>query len=237
MMHAAYCLGKRYRILMLPYSRPAEWHPYGRTHHQDVVQSFHAPVDVRRSVGPPLPARPRKYVLLFLLRSLGTSPDPRALPLLRWALQSEDWHVRWSAAGSLVQYADRTVDVDLLALLDDPYNGVRAAAAGALLERISDSRRHLDVTREELLAYQWMGEGTRDWARVMRLGDAARQALQIALQDDDLVVRREAAAVLRVLDSQPAPAITRASLTARIRRSKTMAHLLGRTWGRWFSHA
>ncbi len=67
MMHAAYCLGKRYRVLMLPYSHPAEWHPYGRTHHQDVVQSVHSPVDVQRSVGPPLPAQPRRFSLLFLL--------------------------------------------------------------------------------------------------------------------------------------------------------------------------
>src|SRR5204862_3378655 len=135
---------------MLSYSHPAEWHPYGRTQHQDVVPSVHSAVDVRRSVGPPLPAQPRKFVVLFLLRALGAAPDPRALPLLRWALQSEDRHVRWTAAQSLGRYADWTVDADLLALLDDPYNGVRAAAAGALLERIADSTRHLDVTREEL---------------------------------------------------------------------------------------
>ena len=99
------------------------------------------------------------------------------------------------------RYADRTVDADLLALLDDPYNGVRAAAAGALLERISDSTRHLDVTREELLACHWTGEGTRDWGQVIRLGQAARSAVQKALRDDDPVVRREAAQVLSILGS------------------------------------
>ena len=36
MMHEAYCLGKPYRVLMLPYSHSDEWHPYCRSRHQGV---------------------------------------------------------------------------------------------------------------------------------------------------------------------------------------------------------
>jgi HEAT repeat protein len=132
-----------------------------------------------------------------------------------------------AAAQSLGQYADRAVGADLIALLDDPWNAVRAAAATALLGRLPDVTARLGPVRERLLAYQWMGEGTRDWARVSQLGDAARPALQIALQDDDLVVRREAAAVSQYLDGRHAPA-ARTPMAARVRRTKTLARLLGR---------
>jgi hypothetical protein len=40
---------------------------------------------------------------------------------------------------------------------------------------------------------------------VVMLGEAARPALEVALRDDDLVVRREAAIVLRLLDLQARP--------------------------------
>ncbi len=40
----------------------------------------------------------------------------------------------------------------------------------------------------------------RHWATVIRIGEAARPALELALQDDDPVVRREALQVKRVLD-------------------------------------
>src|SRR5205823_7158258 len=57
MMHAAYCLGKRYRVLMLPDS-PTEWLPYGRTVRQDVVvqstSGIASPPRVTANGDPPL---------------------------------------------------------------------------------------------------------------------------------------------------------------------------------------
>jgi hypothetical protein len=202
MVHAAYCLGKRYRVLMLPDSYPSEWHPYGRTLHQDVV----APApgvhpSVEEAVAPPLPAQPRKFVLLFLLRSLGRSDDARAVPVLRWALRSEDWHVRLAAAQSLSRFSGPDVDAALRVLLADPANRVRGAVASALLDRMADTRLTADeLPREHLVAHQLIGREPRDWVAVLRLGESARSALRTAVQDDHPVVRREAAWAIQALD-------------------------------------
>jgi len=206
MVHAAYCLGKRYRVLMLPYSHPTEWHPYGRTVQQDVVLGpAHVPPE-EEGVAPPLPEQPRKFVLLYLLRSLGRSGEAHAVPLLQWALRSEDRDVRQSAAESLSRFSGPVVDADLIALLHDPAYRVRAAAAGALLSRFdAASPRPHGIPREQLLAQRWIGEEPRDWDRVLSLGEQARQAPQTAILDDDPVIRREAAAILDIMDRQRVP--------------------------------
>jgi ADP-heptose:LPS heptosyltransferase len=235
MVHAAYCLGKPYRVLMLPYSHPAEWHPYGRTRHQEVIQTG-SPIARRPPPepdgSPPLPEQPRKLVLLSALRGLGPAGeagDARALPLLRLALQSEDRDVRLAAAESLGRFLEPGVEADLLALLDDPGHRVRSAAARALLERGAVSASHRDgARREHLLAHLLIGQEARDWIRVVRLGEGARRALRVAAQDDDPVVCREAAEVIRALDRRGARGTRVASLTARLRLSGLATRLFGR---------
>src|SRR4030095_635507 len=57
MMHLAYALGKRFRLLMAPYSYPSEWHPHGRSGNQGF---WIPPIDrtVRRELALPSPAVP-----------------------------------------------------------------------------------------------------------------------------------------------------------------------------------
>jgi len=206
MAHAAYCLGKRYRVLMLPYSYPPEWHPYGRTRRQDVVQThgrgMERPADEDGSA-PPLPDQPRKHTLVALLGELGEVSGERALPFLRKALTSEDRDVRLAAARSVARLHDPHVADDLVALLDDTSARVRVVAAEGLLERNLCSPPHVEgVPRDHLLAHQLIGQPARNWASVVSLGETARAALEFALKDDDPVIRREARQVLHMLDVQ-----------------------------------
>lgn len=202
-IHAAYVLGKPFRILLQPYSYLTGWHPYGRTGNQALVR----PVAVLDSSGslqalPPLPSQPRKLVLLASLRVLETVAHPRVAAILRWAACSEDRDLRRMATSGLRRQSDPTVSDDLPRLLEDSSSAVRAEAAAGLLERIGDELPSVHFSREQLLAYRWIGEKPRRWRNVIDLGDAARPALLRALHDDDEVVRREAGQVLARL-AQP----------------------------------
>lgn len=203
MVHAAFCLGKKYRMLMMPYSYPDRWNPYACTRDQRIalglLQCDYDSPNV--SDAPPTPEQPRKFILLFLLRELGCTGDPKAIDLLRLAARSEDRDLRYAAALSLGKIETAEVEPDLIALLHDSFRGVRAAAAEALLER--QEREPLssgELSRDYLTSFVMSGREMRDWVAVIRIGEAARPALELALQDDDPVVRREALQVKRILD-------------------------------------
>jgi hypothetical protein len=206
-IHAAYVLGKPFRILMLPYSYLTGWLPYGRTGDQTLVRPVASPA---RSAGgrplPPLPSQPRKLVLLTLLEVLKAVPHPRVPDMLRWALSSEDHDIRCMATSGLSRQSDSAASADLYRLLDDSSCVVRAEAAVALLERLHDETPGGHWSREQLLAYRWIGEKPPRWANVMALGDAARPALLKSLHDDDETVHRDAShvlALLRGVDQSP----------------------------------
>lgn len=204
MMHAAACLGKRYRVLMLPHS-PPEWFPYARSIHQDVAPYPAERVQVppaEMDGAPPLSEQPRKHALLAALRSLGWVGRD-SLPFLGRVLRSEDAHVRLAAATALRELRGPTVDAELHALLDDPSASVRATAARALLERMGMDSASLPRGRHDLLlAHQCIGQATRDWIAAVRLGEPGRVAIRVALQDEDPVIRREAGEILGMLDRQ-----------------------------------
>jgi hypothetical protein len=226
MVHAAYSLGKRYRVLMLPYSHPSRWHPYGRTLRQDVAASDAAPAPIpisQEASAPPLPEQPRKFVLLFLLGSLGRTDNEQGVPLLRWALESEDRDVRLAAIQSLSRFFGPDVDGALRHLLADPANRVRGVAATALLERMAETPSSPDrLSREHLLAHQAIGREARNWFSVARLGAGVRSAIQTALSDDDEVVRREAAEILHLLDRHAMRSSTSPSRGNRLHRMLAM---------------
>src|SRR6476659_2693668 len=135
-------------------------HPYGRTLQQELAVAGSIPSSLPsadEAEPPPLLEQPRKLVLLFLLRSLGSTGQAGAIPLLRWALRSEDRDLRLAAARSLGRFYGADVDATLRALLADPANGVRAAAAEALLERLPAAASGGEgLWRKQLLAHRWI---------------------------------------------------------------------------------
>ena len=193
MMHVAWFLGKPYRVMMLPYSHSSEWHPYTRTRRQDVQRLYGSGVDDDG----PLPEQPRKLTWIALLREFGRTKTPDALSLVRKSARSQDREIRRAAAESLSKFSEAEVERDLIELLQDRFGGVRAAAAKGLLDR-SDAR--MKVPKAELMAHIYIGQENRDWRSIAKLRDGAIPAIQTALKDEDPVVRREAADMIKGLD-------------------------------------
>lgn len=232
MAHAAYCLGKKYRLLMMAYSYSDKWHPYAVTRHQQIALGFpqcaYASSEEERTA-PPILEQPRKFILLVLLREFGKAGDAHALELLRWAARSEDRDLRQAAALSLGKLKTAAVVQDLISLLQDPFRGVRADAASALLKmQEQQGARPGDLPREYLLDFVARGHELRNWATLVRIGEAARPALELALQDDDPVVRKEALQVKRVLDFKANLRRRRPSLLMRLMQTRILRGLFGR---------
>lgn len=232
MAHAAYCLGKKYRLLMMPYSYPDRWLPYAVTRHQQIglglLRCAHHSSEEERTA-PPILEQPRKFILLFLLREFGNAGDARALELLRRAARSEDRDLRQAAALSLGKLKTAEVVQDLISLLQDPSRGVRADAASALLEmQEQHGTRPGDLPREYLLNLVASGNELRHWATIVRIGEAARPALELALQDEEPFVRRQALRVIRVLDFKAKLRRRRPSLRTRLMRNRILRGLFGR---------
>jgi hypothetical protein len=196
MVHAAHAFGKPYRILMLPYSHGGEWLPYGRTRRQGGILTAGQAEESGL-----LLEHPRKQRFLLLMRECGRSATAEALPCVRRALSSPDRHIRLVAAETLAAHRGPEIGTELAGLLLDPAHGVRAAAAQAILDRGGTP-----APREELLAHVWIGPMERNWGSILRLGAAARRAIETAAQGDDPVVRRESVWALRVLDFKAVPA-------------------------------
>jgi HEAT repeats len=234
MTHAAYCLAKKYRMLMMPYSYPDRWHPYAVTRHQQLalglLQCPHLSSSEEERSAPPIPEQPRKFILLFLLREFGNSGDARALEVLRRAAKSEDRDLRQAAAVSLGKLETAEAEHDLISLLQDSFRGVRANVASALLNmQDRHGTRPGDLPRPYLVAFVSIGQEPRDWATVVRIGEAARPALELALQDDDPVVRGEARQIKRILDFKANLRRRRQpSLRARLMQNSILRGLFGR---------
>ena len=197
MMHLAWLLGKPYRVLMLSYSHDTCWHPYTRTLRQDMQSCYRLQTGLlSENDPPPLPEQPRKLTLIALLLELCETKADEVLSIARKALCSQDRYLRRAALDALVNFQESLLDQDLLQLLGDTDNGVRFRAARLLLERPTLASVAPDTCRAHIL----IGQPGRDWDSVIKLGDASRPALAMALKDDDLVIQREAAHAQRLLD-------------------------------------
>ena len=232
MVHAAYCLGKKYRLLMMAYSCDDRWHPYAATRHQQIalglLQCAYTSSE-EEMTAPPILEQPRKFILLFLLREFGNAGDAQALELLRRAARSEDRDLRQAAALSLGKLKTAEVVQDLISLLQDPFRGVRADAATALLEmQEQHGSRPGDLPREYLLDFVASGHELRHWATIIRIGEAARPALELALQDDEPFVRGQALQVKGILDFKANLRRRRPSLRTRLMRNRILRGLFGR---------
>jgi len=200
LMHLAHQLGKPYRLLLLPYSHLFAWHPYGSDRHQRVVANMSATwgegspaADLLAvSVRPPLPGYPRKDVLRFVLQGLGELDDPAALAPLFQACASPDRDVRATAVEALCRHRGPKVKEVLLAALADNTAGVRSAAATGLLAMRADCSRELGADYRRMLRCHIL-VCSRRWRAVLSSGPAALYPLSLAVEDEDVVVRREAA--------------------------------------------
>jgi len=232
MTHAAYCLGKKYRLLMMASSYPDGWHPYVVTRHQQIALGLLQcayPSSEEERTAPPILEQPRKSILLLLLREFGNAGDAQARELLRRVAGSEDRDLRQAAALSLGKLKTAEVVQDLISLLQDPFHEVRADAASALLERQEQhGTRPGDLPREYLLEFVVHGHGLRHWATIVRFGEAARPAVELALQDDDPGLRRQALKVKRILDFKAKLRRRRPSLRTSLMRNRILRGLFGR---------
>jgi HEAT repeat protein len=132
-------------------------------------------------------------MLLLLLGEIGSYRLDEARPILRRALDGDDRELRAAAARALVRLRD---PADLSQLLRDPFRKVRGIGAQASLDI---GFWPCGLTKEQLMAHFWIGCQKLDWAPVIRLGQSARPALEIAAHGDDAAVRREAGQILRIL--------------------------------------
>lgn len=190
MMHAAYLLGRPFRVLMLPDSHHEGWHPWGGFRNQRRWLFAGDPALDR----PPLPEQPRKRAWLALLDRV-TSPIWQD-----WLVEmsrSEDPEIRAAAVGALGRSGGRSTLPHLHRLLEDTSHQVRGAAADALLTgcRPKIGRGGLPGV-EELEVYRLIGADVPDWETIARCGNSAGPALRAALHGDDPVIRREAAIML-----------------------------------------
>ncbi|MGI9070786.1 MAG: HEAT repeat domain-containing protein, partial [Bryobacteraceae bacterium] len=193
MIHAAYCLGKPYRTVMMPYSQGIDWQPFAQTSRQQIQWPMQ-PLKVAPA-GPLVVEQPRKFCLVALLRLCGASADPRAGDLLYRAIRSPDRDLRAAAVAGLSLRHDEAAHNLIVAALQDPWYRARAAAAESLL--LGDT----DIARETLLVHAYIGRPKRDWPAIIGLGKSAMPALEVALHDDDDVVRRETAWAIRLLNA------------------------------------
>lgn len=199
MGHAAYMLGLPYRTLMMPYSKAAVWHPYGRTIHQGTA-ALYPPVGLTLTESVPLPEQPRKQVLEWIVSVLGRMPSDEAALLLVHIAASEDRHLRRTAMTALGEQPGKLellVDRRLIEALDDGNYKVRGAAARALLRRGTSGVSPLHLT-----AHTRVAERERSWQSVVEAGTAGLEVIQVCAEDDDDVIRREARAVLALLRGQ-----------------------------------
>src|SRR5262249_36283117 len=132
MMHAAWYLGRPYRVLMLTESHSHEWHPYLRTRNQDVQTSYRVRSGLfTEGDAPPLPEQPRRFTLVALLSELRQTGDACFLPVIRAALLSQDREIRRAAAEARSHLPGS--EPALEQLLRDADFGVRQKAAAGLL--------------------------------------------------------------------------------------------------------
>ncbi len=204
MMHLAYALGKRFRLLMAPYSYPSEWHPHGRSANQGL---WIPPIDrsVRRELalpGPaaqepkPLPIHYPEKAMLEEAFELWAIPGYKELgESLSYWMDSDDKDIRKWVVAARGKMDPLYFQRELIKALADPNHTVRAAAATALLNSGQDLTQALSSQwRQVLRAYQLIGEYRfRD---AQSLGRPALKALRACLSGDEQEVERDAAIAL-----------------------------------------
>jgi hypothetical protein len=200
MMHAAYLLGRPYRLLLLPKSGNQSWLPWGRSQRQFLWLFQGDPVLDH----PPLPEQPRKAAWLALLNRV---TDPAWCACLGQIEQTDDPDIRRAAVRALGRSGSSAIVPHLTSLLADRSSMTRSAAAEALLNFQRDAVGHGGVPAAATLeAYRLIGATPfTDWGALIRQGATALPALYAALHGDEPVLRREAAIVLEHISRERGP--------------------------------
>lgn len=206
MMHLAYSLGKPYRLLMAPYSYPAEWHPHLRTPRQwiwnaPVQRAFNSDSLTQAWLSPATPSavhHPEKLMLARAVHLWELLPAETVEDLFVYWMRSNDKDIRKSVTTARGKIDAGRFSEDLLNTLSDPNHQVRAAAATALLHSKLDLSDRLSADWQSVLrAYQLIGEFRfRDAGA---LGKPAEAALRACESGDEDEVKRDARVVLNAM--------------------------------------
>ena len=194
MAHAAYQLGKPYRLILMPESGDRSWQPWGRSRGQR-WWLFEADAKLDR---PPLPERPRNDAWLALLARI---TDPAWQALLREIERSKDQAIRNAAIHALGRIGDSSVVPHLYTLLSDGSCQTRSIAADVLLNFHRDSLSGASAPSAAVLeAFRLIGARPfTDWSALTAQGRTALPSLNAALHGDEAIMRRESAIVLEHL--------------------------------------
>jgi hypothetical protein len=200
MMHLAYMLGKRFRILVASYSGPWEWYPPARTLNQ---RRWIPPIEVtvrrelafNRADQMPQIHYPEKSLLEAAFKAWSHLTVSEVDKILSYWMMSQDRSIRNWVVMARGQIDSSHYRKEIANALDDPHHIVRGTAATALLRDSTDLSSDLGPDWEATLkAYQFVC--TYNFSAAQKIGAPAIRAIRACLTGDDRQLKRDAEVIL-----------------------------------------
>lgn len=204
MMHLAYLLGKRFRVLVASCSGPWEWFPIVRSLNQRRwIPSIET--KVRNALTLNQPDRfpqihfPEKFLLQAAFKVWSHLEANDVDPMLSYWNMSEDWEIRKWVVASRAEISSSHYRAEIMKALDDRDHIVRGTAATALLNDANDLSSELSQEWKEVLqAYQLLS--TNQFSKARAIGAPALRALRACLTSDEYQIRRDAKITLESMN-------------------------------------